>query len=190
MTSATESGDRRGRVAPVSGAGGTRTREELRARRAHPPGAGRIDRDGAPIPVGRSTLHRPHRCQTCRTSASTPTRTGRRCAPTACTPLLPVGRIVLRLFEIRDPAAVALSDDVCIGLQLANFAQDVSVDKRLGRTYLLQSEHPRARDRRCDPGDVPSEARDAACIRDRVGNPRTTCGCACSLRSIASAARR
>jgi squalene synthase HpnC len=52
----------------------------------------------------------------------------------------PVGRIVLRLFEIHDPAAVALSDDVCIGLQLANFAQDVSVDRRLGRTYLLQSD--------------------------------------------------
>src|SRR5579863_7412674 len=52
----------------------------------------------------------------------------------------PVGRIVLRLFNILDPAAVALSDDVCIGLQLANFAQDVSVDKRLGRTYLLQSD--------------------------------------------------
>jgi squalene synthase HpnC len=50
----------------------------------------------------------------------------------------PVGRIVLRLFDIRDPVAVALSDDVCIGLQLANFAQDVSVDRRLGRTYLLQ----------------------------------------------------
>jgi squalene synthase HpnC len=50
----------------------------------------------------------------------------------------PVGRIVLRLFDIRDPAAVSLSDDVCIGLQLANFAQDVSIDKRLGRTYLLQ----------------------------------------------------
>ena len=52
----------------------------------------------------------------------------------------PVGRIVLRLFDLRDPAAVPLSDDVCIGLQLANFAQDVSIDRRLGRTYLLQSE--------------------------------------------------
>jgi squalene synthase HpnC len=50
----------------------------------------------------------------------------------------PVGRIVLRLFGIDGPRAVALSDDVCIGLQLANFAQDVSVDARLGRTYLLQ----------------------------------------------------
>jgi squalene synthase HpnC len=52
----------------------------------------------------------------------------------------PVGRIVLRLFEISDQAAVPLSDDVCIGLQLANFAQDVSVDQKLGRTYLLQSD--------------------------------------------------
>jgi squalene synthase HpnC len=52
----------------------------------------------------------------------------------------PVGRIVLRLFAIDAPSAVALSDDVCIGLQLANFAQDVSVDARLGRTYLLQSD--------------------------------------------------
>jgi squalene synthase HpnC len=52
----------------------------------------------------------------------------------------PVGRIVLRLFNMLDPTAVALSDDVCIGLQLANFAQDVSVDRRLGRTYLLQGE--------------------------------------------------
>jgi squalene synthase HpnC len=50
----------------------------------------------------------------------------------------PVGRIVLRLFNIDTPAAVSLSDDVCIGLQLANFAQDVSVDSRLGRTYLMQ----------------------------------------------------
>ncbi len=52
----------------------------------------------------------------------------------------PVGRMVLRVFGIDDPAAAALSDDVCIGLQLANFAQDVSVDARLGRTYLLQCE--------------------------------------------------
>jgi squalene synthase HpnC len=52
----------------------------------------------------------------------------------------PVGRIVLHLFDIRDPSAVALSDDVCIGLQLANFAQDVSVDRLRGRTYLLQSD--------------------------------------------------
>ena len=52
----------------------------------------------------------------------------------------PVGRIVLRLFGVRDGDADALSDDVCVGLQLANFAQDVSVDAARGRTYLLQQE--------------------------------------------------
>jgi squalene synthase HpnC len=52
----------------------------------------------------------------------------------------PVGRMVLRLFGIDDAGAVALSDDVCIGLQLANFAQDVMADARLGRTYLMRSD--------------------------------------------------
>src|SRR5438105_2400646 len=52
----------------------------------------------------------------------------------------PVGRLVLRLFGVRDDSADLLSDDVCIGLQLANFAQDVRVDARKGRTYLLQGE--------------------------------------------------
>jgi phytoene synthase len=52
----------------------------------------------------------------------------------------PVGRMVLRLFEVTDPRAVPLSDDVCVGLQLANFAQDVAVDRAKGRTYLIQSE--------------------------------------------------
>ena len=52
----------------------------------------------------------------------------------------PVGRMVLGAFDIRGEHAERLSDDVCIGLQVANFAQDVSVDARKGRTYLLQTE--------------------------------------------------
>ncbi|MGB8519054.1 MAG: squalene/phytoene synthase family protein [Candidatus Tumulicola sp.] len=52
----------------------------------------------------------------------------------------PVGRMVLRVFEVTDAACERLSDDVCIGLQLANHAQDVSRDAVLGRTYLLQSD--------------------------------------------------
>jgi squalene synthase HpnC len=52
----------------------------------------------------------------------------------------PVGRIVLELFSVHDARAQALSDDVCIGLQLANFAQDVSIDSARGRTYLLQED--------------------------------------------------
>lgn len=52
----------------------------------------------------------------------------------------PVGRLVLRIFGVASPDLDALADDVCIGLQLANFAQDVSVDRQKGRTYLLQPE--------------------------------------------------
>lgn len=52
----------------------------------------------------------------------------------------PVGRVVLRVFAIGDPAAQQLSDDVCIGLQLANHAQDVGRDAKIGRRYLLDSD--------------------------------------------------
>ncbi|MCC6179355.1 MAG: squalene/phytoene synthase family protein [Chloroflexi bacterium] len=52
----------------------------------------------------------------------------------------PVGRLVLRVFGFASPARDAYSDDVCIGLQLANFAQDVRVDREKGRVYLLQSD--------------------------------------------------
>ena len=52
----------------------------------------------------------------------------------------PVGRVVLKIFGIENPSAVKLSDDVCIGLQLANHAQDVSRDASIGRSYLLQSD--------------------------------------------------
>jgi squalene synthase HpnC len=52
----------------------------------------------------------------------------------------PVGRMVLRVFGVIDPTAEQLSDDVCIGLQLANHAQDVSRDARIGRRYLVDSD--------------------------------------------------
>lgn len=52
----------------------------------------------------------------------------------------PVGRMVLNVFEVRDARAEQLSDDVCIGLQLANHAQDVSRDERLGRRYLVETD--------------------------------------------------
>jgi squalene synthase HpnC len=52
----------------------------------------------------------------------------------------PVGRMVLRVFALDDPRSVALSDDVCIGLQLANHAQDVSRDAAIGRRYLLEED--------------------------------------------------
>jgi squalene synthase HpnD/squalene synthase HpnC len=48
----------------------------------------------------------------------------------------PVGRMVLAVLGIRGARPEELSDSVCVGLQLANFAQDVAVDARLGRCYL------------------------------------------------------
>jgi squalene synthase HpnC len=49
----------------------------------------------------------------------------------------PVGRLVLGLLRLdREEGLVAASDDVCTGLQLVNFLQDVPRDLALGRIYL------------------------------------------------------
>jgi hypothetical protein len=49
----------------------------------------------------------------------------------------PCGRLVLGVLRrLDDREAVGLSDDVCTGLQLVNFVQDVPRDLALGRIYL------------------------------------------------------
>ena len=48
----------------------------------------------------------------------------------------PVGRLVLYLCGYSDAERQALSDNTCIGLQLANFWQDVTVDLQKDRVYL------------------------------------------------------
>ncbi len=49
----------------------------------------------------------------------------------------PVGRLVLGVIGRADDAELAVwSDDVCTGLQLVNFLQDVPRDLALGRVYL------------------------------------------------------
>jgi squalene synthase HpnC len=49
----------------------------------------------------------------------------------------PVGRLVLGLLRLADETdLVGASDDVCTGLQLVNFLQDVPRDLELGRIYL------------------------------------------------------
>src|SRR5205809_5937364 len=56
----------------------------------------------------------------------------------------PVGRLVLGLLRrADDPKLVAASDDVCTGLQLVNFLQDVPRDLALGRIYLPAEERRR-----------------------------------------------
>ncbi len=48
----------------------------------------------------------------------------------------PVGRIFLRLLDIRNDEADRLSDLTCTGLQLANHWQDIERDLRKGRIYI------------------------------------------------------
>jgi len=56
----------------------------------------------------------------------------------------PVGRLVLGLLRLdSEPELVAASDDVCTGLQLVNFLQDVPRDLELGRIYLPREDRVR-----------------------------------------------
>jgi squalene synthase HpnC len=48
----------------------------------------------------------------------------------------PVGELVLCVFGLATPARVALSDQVCTGLQLVEHLQDVGEDVARGRLYL------------------------------------------------------
>ena len=55
----------------------------------------------------------------------------------------PVGRLVLYLFGCFSTERAALSDEVCTGLQLANFWQDVARDLAIGRVYLPAEDRKR-----------------------------------------------
>ncbi len=48
----------------------------------------------------------------------------------------PVGRLMMELFDHRDPELFALSDNICTALQLTNFWQDVRIDLERDRVYL------------------------------------------------------
>jgi squalene synthase HpnC len=52
----------------------------------------------------------------------------------------PVGELVLRIFEVSTPARIALSDDVCNGLQIVEHLQDVAEDLASDRVYLPQAD--------------------------------------------------
>jgi squalene synthase HpnC len=52
----------------------------------------------------------------------------------------PVGRLVLLLHGRREEELHLLADQICTGLQLANFWQDVSVDLEKDRIYLPQDD--------------------------------------------------
>lgn len=52
----------------------------------------------------------------------------------------PVGRLVLLLHGFNDEVRFAQSDAICTALQLANFWQDMSVDKFKNRIYIPQAD--------------------------------------------------
>ena len=67
----------------------------------------------------------------------------------------PCGRLVLGVVrKLDDPQAVCLSDDVCTGLQLVNFLQDVPRDLAMGRVYLPREDREQFGN---PPLDRPSE---------------------------------
>ena len=74
----------------------------------------------------------------------------------------PIGRLLLHLHGISDPAALARSDAVCSALQLVNFWQDLSVDAPRGRVYVpradLAAQHTTIDDCLADPHAPASRA--------------------------------
>jgi squalene synthase HpnC len=52
----------------------------------------------------------------------------------------PVGRLVLYIFNYRDPSLHRYSDDLCAALHLTNFIQDVAVDLTKDRIYLPEED--------------------------------------------------
>lgn len=48
----------------------------------------------------------------------------------------PIGRLLLHLYGVNEPVALAQSDAICSALQLINFWQDLRVDLPRGRFYL------------------------------------------------------
>ena len=48
----------------------------------------------------------------------------------------PVGEIVLAILGYKDKKLVKLSNNICSGLQITNFLQDIIKDKKIGRVYM------------------------------------------------------
>jgi hydroxysqualene synthase len=64
------------------------------------------------------------------------TRIARNCWRTAAARPIRIGRLLLHLYGVGEPEALAQSDAICSALQLINFWQDLGVDVPRGRYYL------------------------------------------------------
>lgn len=85
----------------------------------------------------------------------------------------PVGELVLRIFEVSSPDRIALSDEVCSGLQIVEHIQDVAEDIARDRIYLPQS-----------------DLRSLGCTVAELRAPRTSPALRAVLRYEAGRARR
>jgi phytoene synthase len=85
----------------------------------------------------------------------------------------PVGRVVLRVLGHDDPELDALADATCIGLQLANFWQDLARDWAQGRCYLpLDACRRHGVDPELELGRDRASAALRGLVADRVGDTR------------------
>ncbi len=85
----------------------------------------------------------------------------------------PVGRLVLYVFDYRDPNLHRFSDDLCTALHLTNFIQDVGRDHARGRIYLPMEDlgHFGVREEDIAAGRVTPEFRDL--LRFEVARARS-----------------
>jgi squalene synthase HpnC len=93
----------------------------------------------------------------------------------------PVGRLVLAVFGESTPARVALSDDVCVGLQVVEHLGDVAEDAACGRIYLPQSDLRSFACRESDLSDPRAGPPLRAVLRHQAGRARRLLGSAVPL---------
>ena len=79
----------------------------------------------------------------------------------------PVGRLLLHLYGVQDPAALRQSDAICSALQLINFWQDLSVDLPRGRVYVPEADRLAHGITRLEPGRDTAQTR--VLVRDLCG---------------------
>ncbi|MDX6645310.1 MAG: hypothetical protein QOK40_1037 [Miltoncostaeaceae bacterium] len=85
----------------------------------------------------------------------------------------PVGRMVLGVLGYRDPWRAGMSDATCIGLQLANFWQDIRRDlEQRGRIYLPRADMERFGVHEEDLGRLAATPAVRALVEEQVARAR------------------
>ena len=85
----------------------------------------------------------------------------------------PVGRLLLHLHGLADPALQRQSDAICSALQLINFWQDLSVDLPRGRVYVPAADFDRHGLSAAAAQAAPESTAARALVRDLVGWARS-----------------